>query len=218
MRGTKRRGNLAQEFLVEFASKKIKSMKFYEDICRKYTLRFGEKVKPQRVFRSEMTWLVDAEILWELAFSLKTQDGFLYLVDVSSVDNLSSEPRFEVVYELCNLDESAHLRLKTTVNEKDCKMASVSNIWQTANWHEREIFDMMGIRFEGHPDLRRILMWEDYPFYPLRKDFPLEGKPSHVPDVAFTQRTPMAGGPFVTKATSCIATKREPRAQTPEEF
>ena len=65
------------------------------------------------------------------------------------------------------------------------------------DWHEREIYDMMGIRFRGHPDLRRILMWEGYPYFPLRKDFPLAGKSSEVPEVAFTQTTPLMGGPFV---------------------
>ena len=70
-----------------------------------------------------------------------------------------------------------HLRLKTLVPDEDNPVApTVSDIWPTADWHEREVYDMMGIRFDGHPDLRRILMWEGYPYFPLRKDFPLEGK------------------------------------------
>ena len=77
-------------------------------------------------------------------------------------------------------------------------MPTVSRVWQDADWHEREIFDMMGIRFTGHPDLRRILMWDGYPYFPLRKDFPLEGKPSEMPDVAFSAVAPLEGGPFVT--------------------
>ena len=66
-------------------------------------------------------------------------------------------------------------------------MPTVTDIWATADWHEREAYDMYGIKFTGHPDLRRILMWDGYPFYPLRKDFPLAGRPSEMPDVAFTQ-------------------------------
>ena len=79
------------------------------------------------------------------------------------------------------------LRLKTDVCEEKSELPSVLPVWRTANWHEREIYDMMGIRFSGHPDLRRILMWEGYPYFPLRKDFPLAGKPSDLPGVAFTE-------------------------------
>src|SRR5205823_3699885 len=87
---------------------------------------------------------------------------------------------------------------------------------QPEDWHEREIYDMMGIRFNNHPDLRRILMWDGYPFFPLRKDFPLEGLPSEMPDVAFTSAAPMEGGPFVTQPSTATAKDREPRAKRPD--
>ena len=93
---------------------------------------------------------------------------------------------------------------------------SLVPIWPTANWHEREIYDMMGIRFSDHPDLRRILMWEGYPYYPLRKDFPLEGKPSEMPDVAFSEIAPLAGGPFVTSPGPGGTKDREPRGHPAE--
>ena len=92
-------------------------------------------------------------------------------------------------------------------------MPTVTGIWPTADWHEREIYDMMGITFDGHPDLRRILMWDGYPFYPLRKDFPLAGRPSEMPDVAFTDTAPLAGGPFVTSPSSASTVHREPRSR-----
>src|SRR5690606_24033739 len=92
-------------------------------------------------------------------------------------------------------------RLKYDVSEDSLEVPTVQGIWPTANWHEREVYDMMGIRFSGHPDLRRILMWDGYPYFPLRKDFPLEGKPSDVPEVAFTGIAPLEGGPFVTNPT-----------------
>jgi NADH-quinone oxidoreductase subunit C len=106
--------------------------------------------------------------------------------------------------------------LKLHVSEEMGAVDTVSDIWPTANWHEREIYDMMGIKFNGHPDLRRILMWDGYPFFPLRKEFPLEGLPSEMPDVAFTKATPMEGGPFVTAPSTATAKDREPRARPPE--
>ena len=117
-----------------------------------------------------------------------------------------------MVYELYSLARHDHLRLKLRLPERDPAVASVVAIWPAANWLEREVWDMMGIRFDGHPDLRRILMWEGYPFHPLRKEFPLAGLPSDVPEVAFTAPAPLEGGPFVATPGSTRAT-REPRAR-----
>jgi NADH-quinone oxidoreductase subunit C len=114
------------------------------------------------------------------------------------------------------MSHGTHLRLKLKVSEEASVVDTVSDIWPTANWHEREIYDMMGIKFGGHPDLRRILMWDGYPYFPLRKDFPLEGLPSEMPDVAFTKVTPLEGGPFVTVPTAAGSKDREPRARPPE--
>jgi NADH-quinone oxidoreductase subunit C len=107
--------------------------------------------------------------------------------------------------------------LKTQVTEEHGELPTVTSVWRTADWHEREAYDMMGVKFTGHPNLTRILMWEGYPHFPLRKDFPLEGKPTEVPDVAFTQTAPMDGGPFVTVASSENTTHREPRRRNPED-
>ena len=90
---------------------------------------------------------------------------------------------------------AVHLRLKLAVAE-EVEVPTVSDIWPTADWHEREVYDMMGLKFTGHPDLRRILMWDGYPFFPLRKEFPLEGLPSDMPDVAFTAVGPARRRPF----------------------
>jgi NADH-quinone oxidoreductase subunit C len=143
--------------------------------------------------------------------------GFDYLVDISSIDNYGEDPRWTVVYHLRNLTKGAELRIKTDVGEEKSELPSVLGVWATSNWHEREVYDMMGIRFQGHPDLRRILMWEGYPYFPLRKDFPLAGKPTNVPEVAFTEVTPMEGGPFVTLPSSSDAISREPRVRVPED-
>ena len=141
-------------------------------------------------FRDESTLELPFDQIEQACKFAKEQLGFNFLTDLSSVDNFGDEPRFEVVYELYSLDSNIHLRLKTRVSEDHPELPSVVQLWATANWHEREVYDMMGIRFSGHPDLRRILMWEGYPYYPLRKDFPLEGKPSEMPDVAFSEPAP----------------------------
>ncbi|MFZ5805883.1 MAG: NADH-quinone oxidoreductase subunit C [Verrucomicrobiota bacterium] len=182
-------------------------------LFQKYSERFGEQLCELPEFRQECAWRAEVSILKTLLASLKREDQFDFLVDISSVDHLGEEYRFEIVYELCRLADAMHLRIKIKIHEKDA-VPSVCELWRTANWHEREIYDMMGIVFSEHPDLRRILMWEGYPYYPLRKDFPLEGLPSEMPDVAFSHVTPMEGGPFVTSA-AAITTEREPRARPP---
>ena len=187
------------------------------ELAKQLNARFGDLISEPTEFRGEITVkLADAEQVVEVLTFAKKDLGFDYLVDVSSLDNYGEDPRWTVVYHLYGLGHRQHLRLKTDVSEEKSELPTVSNIWRTADWHEREIYDMMGIRFRGHPDLRRILMWEGYPYFPLRKDFPLAGQSSDVPEVAFTQTTPMMGGPFVTIAGGKDAISREPRIRIPE--
>ncbi len=174
---------------------------------------FGDAVLAKNDFRGEVSLEVAPEKLREVAAFCKEKLGFDYLLDVTSIDQFETEPRWEVVYELYSMERSQHLRLRIRFDEDVCEADTVSDIWPTADWHEREIYDMMGIRFRNHPDLRRILMWDGYPFYPLRKDFPLEGRPSDMPDIAFTDVAPLAGGPFVTAPTTGNTQVREPRAR-----
>jgi NADH-quinone oxidoreductase subunit C len=164
-------------------------------------------------FRDETTLTIQAAALHDICLHLKEKAAFNYLIDISSVDHFGDEPRFEVVYELYSMPNGIHLRLKAAVSEDNCEISTVSDLWPTADWHEREVYDMMGIRFSKHPDLRRILMWEGYPYHPLRKDFPLEGKQSDMPGVAFSEPAPLAGGPFVTVPTDGTTQVREPRAR-----
>lgn len=180
--------------------------------------KFGDLISEPAEFRGEITVKIsDARQIAEVCGFAKTKLGFGYLVDISSIDNYGEDPRWTVVYHLRNLTNNAELRIKTDVSEEKSELPTVLGIWATSNWHEREIYDMMGIRFHGHPDLRRILMWEGYPYFPLRKDFPLAGKPTNVPEVAFTKVTPMEGGPFVTLPGSSDAISREPRVRVPED-
>ena len=176
----------------------------------------GTTIQHKTEFRGETTYMISPSDLREVAKFCRDELSFDYLIDITSIDNFGEVPRFEIVYELYSMPLGVHLRLKLRISEDVGSVDTVSDIWPTANWHEREIYDMMGIKFSGHPDLRRILMWDGYPFFPLRKEFPLEGLPSEMPDVAFTKVTPMEGGPFVTRPSTATAKDREPRARPPE--
>lgn len=187
------------------------------ELAQKLKTQFGDLLSEPTEFRGEVTMKVlDAEKIVEVCAYAKKELGFDYLVDLSSVDNYGDDPRWTVVYELSSMTHRCHLRLKTDVSEEKSELPTVTTVWRTADWHEREAYDMMGIRFRGHPDLRRILMWEGYPYFPLRKDFPLAGKPSELPDVAFSRRAPLEGGPFVTLPGGKDSLAREPRVRTPE--
>jgi len=184
------------------------------DLAEAITSRFGAGVTGRAEFRGELTLSLAPDSLRPVCEFCRDELGFDLLLDISSIDNFEQEPRYEVVYELYSLANGLHLRLKTVaVGDDEPSVPTVCDIWPTANWHEREAWDMMGIRFPGHPDLRRIIMWEGYPYHPLRKDFPLEGKFSDVPDVAFTEPAPLAGGPFVTAPVDGTTEVREPRAR-----
>ena len=170
------------------------------------------KVLGKTEFRGETTLRIDLAAIKEVCRLCK-ELGYSYLVDLSGVDNFGEEPRFEVVYELYQFERGDYLRLKTAVSEDLLEVPTVSDLWATADWHEREAYDMFGIKFSGHPDLRRILMWDGYPYFPLRKDFPLAGKSSDTPEVAFSAPAPLAGGPFVTQPSTGTTQEREPRSR-----
>ena len=187
------------------------------ELAQKLKAQFGDLIAEPKEFRGEITLVIsDAERIADVCTFAKKELGFDYLVDVSSVDNYGDDPRWTVVYHLYGYGHHCSLRLKTDVSEEKSELPTVTNVWRTADWHEREAYDMMGIRFRGHPDLRRILMWDGYPYFPLRKDFPLAGKPSNAPEVAFSNPAPMEGGPFVTISGGKDTIAREPRVRVPE--
>jgi NADH-quinone oxidoreductase subunit C len=185
--------------------------------AQKLKATFGDLISEPSEFRGEISVKIsDAEKIADVCEFAKKNLGFDYLVDISSLDNYGDDPRWTVVYHLRSLQNGNEIRLKTDVSEEKSKLPSVIGVWKTANWHEREIYDMMGVHFRGHPDLRRILMWEGYPYFPLRKDFPLAGTDSEIPGVAFSKPAPQEGGPFVTVAGGNSAQSREPRIRIPE--
>ena len=128
-------------------------------------------------FRGETTIVVPAANLVRTARYLATEPSlrFSFLSDITGVDRFPIEPRFELNYHLLSLDLRERLRLRVRLAGPDPSVPSVTPVWPTANWHERENFDLLGIRFQGHPDLTRILMPDEWEGYPLRKDYPVEG-------------------------------------------
>ena len=188
------------------------------ELANQLKAKFGELLSAPSEFRGEVTLkLADAERIAEVFEFAKKSLSFDMLLDLTSIDNYGEDPRWTLVYELYGTEHGCHLRIKTEVSEEKSELPTVTGVWRGADWHEREIYDMMGIRFRGHPDLRRILMWDGYPYFPLRKDFPLAGKPTDLPDVAFTKPAPLEGGPFVTVAGGKDSIAREPRVRIPEE-
>lgn len=129
------------------------------------------------VFRGELTVTVARENLRRVCDFLRGDPEllFTFLSDVTGVDHFPIEPRFELNYHLLSIPHRRRLRVKARVSGQDPVIESVTSIWPTANWHEREVFDLFGVRFEGHPELTRILLPEDWEGYPLRKDYPVEG-------------------------------------------
>lgn len=163
-----------------------------------------------------------AEILAVLQ-TLRDEHAFDLLSDVTAIDWAEgASPRFTAVYHLYSTTSHAAVRVTTPCTGDDAAPTapSVVTLWPGANWHEREAYDMFGIKFEGHPDLRRILMWDGYPYHPLRKEFPLAGIETALPDLEIAEETktkvlpaPMAGGPFVASAGEMNLTEAEPRAK-----
>jgi NADH-quinone oxidoreductase subunit C len=141
----------------------------------KLKAKFGDTVLGISEFRGETTVVVKKEEIVAVCSFLKEDVGFNFLTDLCGVDYLGQTPRFMVVYQLYNIGTHTRLRIKTPVEEQDARLDTVSGVWATANWLERECWDLMGITFNNHPDPRRILMPADWEGHPLRKDYPLQG-------------------------------------------
>ena len=145
------------------------------------TSRLGSFIQSSSEFRGENTYFIAPENNVEVLKILKEEFDFSYLVDLTAVDYLGIKtPRFEIVYYLHRFGEdyedNTRIRIKTKLSEESLSIDSATSLWSGADWLEREVFDMFGIVFNGHPDLRRILMPEDYEEYPLRKDFDVRNR------------------------------------------
>lgn len=138
--------------------------------------RFGPSILDTIIFRDEVTHLVKKDSLIEICNFLKDDPAlqFNFLSDIAGADYFPKKPRFEVIYHLYSIPKKHRLRLKVTIGA-DETVPSVTSIWKSADWAEREAYDMFGIDFEGHPNLKRIYMPEEWEGFPLRKDYPLKG-------------------------------------------
>ena len=144
-------------------------------ILEKVKENFLDDIYETYEFRGDLVAVVNKEIIKDLLKFLKTDPNldFNILMDLTAVDYLRMErvPRFDVVYHLYSLAKNHRLRVKASVDEKDLTVDSLVSIWPIANWFEREVWDMFGIKFKGHPNLKRILMYEEFKGHPLRKDY-----------------------------------------------
>jgi NADH-quinone oxidoreductase subunit C len=132
-------------------------------------------VTAAKLDRSELTLVIERAHLRPTCSLLKSDLHFSFLADVTCVDWHPTEPRFEVIYHLLSIPRKERLRLKVRVAGGDASLESVTSVWPAADFFEREVFDLLGVRFQGHPNLRRLLMPEDWEGHPLRKDYPVEG-------------------------------------------
>ncbi len=161
-----------------------------------------------------------AEKMIEFFTALRDEFAYDLLVDVTAVDWDAQSPRFTGIYHILSTIKHEYIRVAVDCEDDiNPSLPSVATLYPAANWHERETYDLMGIRYEGHPDLKRILMWDDYPYHPLRKEFPLAGIETPFPadDVAASADAkvlpaPMMGGPFVSSADGPMS-QTEPQAK-----
>lgn len=157
---------------------RLTAVKGAQDTLARLRVRFAEAIEEVVVHNGELTIYVKSEAILAVCRFLRDEPTLLFnlLSDLCAVDRgVDEEPRFEVVYHLFSISNGYRLRIKARLPEERCEIATVSGVWPTANWHERETFDLMGVVFTNHPDLRKILTPEDLEGHPLRKDFPLQG-------------------------------------------
>ncbi len=157
------------------------STTFLPEIISAMEERFGEDILDVSEYAGEQTVYIRRVRIADVCDYLKNEQDFEYLTDVGGVDRFTDEERFEVFYNLVSFGKRKRIRLKVRVNEDEPVVPTITQVYRSANWNEREVYDMLGIRFDGHPDLRRMYMPEDFEYYPQRKEFPLLGIPGSLP-------------------------------------
>lgn len=158
-------------------------MDLKEVILRKIREAFPDNEFIINEHMGELSLTFSKYLIGELAAFLKNDPELQFVLceDITAIDWGRKNNRFTVVYHIFSMVHNYRLVLRADVDEEECKIDSVVNVWKTADWHEREVYDMFGIHFNNHPDLRRMYMPEDFQYHPLRKDFPLMGIPGSLP-------------------------------------
>jgi NADH-quinone oxidoreductase subunit C len=191
------------------------------DVIASLQAQFPDKITPRASLDHAAINVPVGDVVAVLK-TLRDEFGFDMLVDVTAIDWAEgASPRFTVVWHLLSTTSHDYLRVAADcASDVEPTAPTVTSLWGGANWHERETWDLLGIKFTDHPDLRRILMWEGYPYHPLRKEFPLAGIETDLPDLEVAAETgakliaaPMQGGPFVASPGEMNLTDAEPRAK-----
>ncbi|MBI1936958.1 MAG: NADH-quinone oxidoreductase subunit C [Ignavibacteriales bacterium] len=158
-------------------------MQFKELIVEKVKEKFGESLQDVNEFRGDLSLTIHKDKILQLAEFLHNDSelAFTMCKDVTAIDWAVRKNRFTVVYHLLSLKNNFNLRVKANLENEPYTIESVTSVWRSADWYERETYDMYGIVFENHPDLRRMYMPEGFEYYPLRKDFPVLGIPGSLP-------------------------------------
>jgi NADH-quinone oxidoreductase subunit C len=154
---------------------------YVPEVVEALKAQFGNDVREVTLYAGEHTVIVATNRIVEVARYLHDRYRFTYLSDLGGIDRFTDDERFEVFYSLISMENKLRIRLKVRVDESNPVVPTLTDVFMAANWQEREAYDMFGIRFEGHPDLRRMFMPEDFEYHPLRKEFPLLGIPGSLP-------------------------------------
>jgi NADH-quinone oxidoreductase subunit C len=173
-----------------------KASTFDSDAVTALQDEFGDRIGEITLYANEHTIYVDRSSIADVAHFLKEKFGFDYLADLGGIDRFTEEERFEVFYNVVSIERGKRLRLKVRVEEEDPVVPTVCPVWAAANWNERECWDMFGIRFEDHPDLRRMFLPEDFEHFPQRKEFPSLGVPGSLPLPSQTDDGKLVDDPF----------------------
>lgn len=173
-----------------------KESTFLPEIVQALQSEFGVAVTGFTLYANEHTVYVEKDSIVDVCRYLKNEFGFNYLSDMGGIDRFEEDDRFEVFYSLISIERGKRIRLKVRVDEDDPVVPTITGVYEAANWNERECWDMMGIRFEGHPDPRRIFMPDDFEHFPQRKEFPSLGIPGSLPLPSQTDDGRVVDDPF----------------------